>query len=91
MPPPELTPLPPESAHRAGVVDADALQADAFRARRHAQSDASQSSATLGAPQHLLGEQRPITLHFDVDIVFDRQRDHVLRGEIQVAGAESDR
>ena len=72
----------PRQRHRAGVVDADTLQADAFRARRHAETDASQSSSTLGAPQHLLGQQRPIALHLDVNIVFDRQRHHILRGQI---------
>ena len=37
MPPPELTPLPPESATEPGIVHADALQADALRSRGHAQ------------------------------------------------------
>ena len=38
-----------------------------------------QRAAGLGAPQNFSRQQRPVALHFHVDIVLDRQRDHVLR------------
>ncbi len=88
MPPPELTPVPDGKRDRARVVHAHALQTDALRTCGDGCSDAAQSSAALSAPQHLLGEQRTVALHFNVDVVFDRERDHVLRREVQIARAD---
>ena len=34
--------------------------------------------------QHFPSERRPITLNRDVDIVFERERDHVLHRQVQV-------
>ncbi len=76
------------AGRRAVGVDADAAQADAGGAGRHSLPDVSQQAAALGAPQHFAGQQRAIALHFDIDVVLERQRNHILRREIKIARAD---
>jgi hypothetical protein len=40
----------------------------------------------LRAPHHFPSEQGAVTLHFDVDVIFEHQRDHILGRQVQVAG-----
>src|SRR6185312_12564223 len=72
---------------RAIRIHADAGEADAGGSGGDALADVTQKSAGFGAAQHFAGKQRSVTLDLDVDIVFERERNHVLRGEVQVAGA----
>ena len=41
-----------------------------------------QQTAAFGAPQNFQREQRGVALHFDIETVFERKRDHILRGKI---------
>ena len=72
---------------RAIGIDTDAAQADAHRTRRHALTDAAQQAAALRAPQHFAGQQRPIALHFDVDVVLENESHHIGGRKIQIARA----
>ena len=89
MPPPELTPLPPFPAETPPLplmltpVRLTLVGPGATPCPRD-----SQHAAAFGAPQNFTRQQRPVALHFDVDIVFNRERDHILRGQIKVAGAD---
>ncbi len=69
---------------RAVGIDGDAGKAHACGTGGNTQSDASQQTTALCAPQDLPGQQRAIALHFDVDVVFHRQRDNVLGRQVKV-------
>ncbi len=64
---------------QADRVHIDAFQAHAGGSRRDGLSDVTQGSAALSAPQHLARQVGTIALDGDIDVIFERQRDHVLR------------
>ena len=88
MPPPELTPLPPPLEGAPLVLTLTPVRLTLVGPARDALTNAAQQSAALGAPQHFAREQRAIALHFDIDIVFERERNHVLSREIKIARAD---
>ena len=88
MPPPALTPLPPPPDGAPLVFTLTPLRLTLVGPGHDTLPHVAQQAAALGAPQHFAREQRAIALHFDIDIVLERQRDHVLRRKIEVAGAD---
>ena len=88
MPPPALTPLPPplEGAPlvftltplRLTLVGPAATFCPTLRSRLPLSARRSNSRC----------KQRAIALHFDIDIVFERERDHILRRNVKVARAD---
>ena len=74
-------------AESAGV-DGYAGEADAEGAGSNGRADAPQEAAAFGAPKNLAGEEGPVALNGDIDVVFERECDHVLGGEIEIASAD---
>ncbi len=56
MPPPELTPVPEESATEPELFTLTPCKLTLCGPAATGRSDAAQRSAALGAPQHLLGQ-----------------------------------
>src|SRR5476649_2619712 len=76
----------PAAAHSV-AVGADARGADTGWSRRHRRVYRTQQAAALGAPQNLPRQEWAVTLHRDIQIILERQGDHVLRRQIEVAAA----
>ena len=54
---------------------------------RHRRVHLAQKAAALGAPQDFARQERAVALHRDIQIVLQRQRDHVLHRKIEIAAA----
>ncbi len=86
-----VTTLPPRiegAAVQSIGVGADAGGADAGGTGHHGSIGAAQNAAAFGTAQNLPRQKRRVSLDSDIEIVFQRQRDDVLHGEIEIAGAD---
>jgi hypothetical protein len=72
MPPPEPTPDPLSAKARLFTLTPSRLTL----------ANVSQEAAALSAPHYFTGEIRTVPLDRDIHVVFERQRDHVLRRQI---------
>src|ERR1019366_3829655 len=79
----------PSTAAQTIPVDADSRRANAGRPGRYRCIHLPQEAAALGAPKHFARQKRAVALHRDIQIVLQRQGDHVLHGKIAIPAAES--
>ena len=71
---------------RRGLAACYALPAGDRSSLRCAAGYTRQRTTGLGALQLPLGDERIVAADFDIDIIFERQRDGVLRGQVQHSG-----
>ncbi len=76
-------------AHAGGrLASSDALTIGHVTGLSGAAGHSGQRSAGPGALQLPLGQDRVVARDFDVDIVFERQRDGILHGQVKHAGSD---
>jgi hypothetical protein len=72
----------------ADGVHIDSSEADALGAGENWNADIAERRAAFGAAEDLALKIRAVTLNGDVEVVFEREGDHIADGEIKVAATD---